>query len=176
MRNPVKETIDAIKATLTSTRSRFVFILLTVLAFTAFVFIPILLIPGNDLRFYLTILRPLDYAAYAALAVTIASIIMMQVYVFQKSRGSRKRFASVAQGGVGAYSAMLGGLLATAACSSCIAGLLGFLGVGGVLFVAQNNVAIAGIALVISLFSLFMSSRKVNGHCQRCATIRSNQN
>lgn len=171
MRNPAKETIDALKIVLLSKKSRKWFALLAFFAFITFILIPIFTIPENDLRFYLTILRPIDYAIYAFLSLVIAAVIMMQVYLFKQSRDNKKRLASTVQGGVGAYSAMLGGLLATAACSSCIAGLLGFLGVGSVLFVAQNNVAVAGVALLISLFSLYMSSRKVNGYCKRCETV-----
>lgn len=171
MRNPVKEITDALKIVLVSRQSRKHFFVLTLVAFVTFILIPIFTIPGNDLRFYLTILRPIDYAIYAMLSFVIASVIMLQVYLFKQSRDNKRRLASTVSGGVGTYSAVLGGLLATAACSSCIAGLLGFLGAGSVLFIAQNNLAVAGVALLISMFSLYLSSRKVNGDCQSCASM-----
>lgn len=156
---------------LVSRKSRKHFFVLTLAAFFTFIVIPVFTIPGNDLRFYLTILRPIDYAIYALLSLVIAAVIMMQVYLFKQFRDYKKRLASTVSGGVGTYSAVIGGLLATAACSSCIAGLLGFLGAGSVLFIAQNNVVVAVVALFISIFSLYMSSRKVNGHCQSCETV-----
>lgn len=171
MRNPVKETINALRVVLVSKQSRKHFTFLTLAAFITFILIPVFTIPGNDLRFYLTILRPIDYTIYALLSLVIAAVIMTQVYLFKQSSDHKKRLASTVSGGVGTSSAVLGGLLATAACSSCIAGLLGFLGAGSVLFIAQNNVAVAVVALFISIFSLYMSSRKVNGHCRSCETV-----
>lgn len=171
MRNPFKEIIDALRTVLVSRQNRKRFFLLTLAAFVVFILIPVFTIPGNDLRFYLTVLRPIDFAIYALLALAIAALILMQVYLFKQSHDKKKRLASAVQGGVGTYSAILGGLLATAACTSCIAGLLGFLGAGSVLFIAQNNMTVAVVALLISIFSLYMSSRKINGHCKSCETI-----
>ena len=72
----------------------------------------------------------------------------------------------MAQGGGGVFAALFGGLLATAACSSCIAAILGFLGAGTVFFVLRNQPWVVAIAILIFLISIYFTAKKVMGECK----------
>ena len=83
----------------------------------------------------------------------------------------KERMKTVGEGGAGVYAAIMGGLLATAACSSCFAALLGFLGAGSVLFVAKYNLYVGAAAILLMSISLFFAARRVNGECKTCDKI-----
>lgn len=141
---------------------------LTVLLFAAYVFLPVWLTPGNDLSFQLSILLPRDYALFAALSGVTALLILMQIYVQIRVRKSRAALTAVGSSGVSLGSAIFGGLLATAACTSCIAALVGFLGAGSVFFVLEHQTPIVAGALVLVAIGLIYSARRVMGYCESC--------
>ncbi|MCC6348784.1 MAG: TlpA family protein disulfide reductase [Candidatus Eisenbacteria bacterium] len=105
------------------------FLPLAHLIYGAYVSLPVWLIPGNYLRFQLQLLRAQDHVLFVVLGLATALLVLKQVFLFRRTRGTA-RITAVGRGGVGVWSVVFGGLLATAACSSCIAVFLGFLGAG----------------------------------------------
>ena len=168
MNNPLKELITASKEVLKTNRSKSVFVYLTLIIFLVFAFLPAFLIPGNDLRFQASLLRTRDFLTIIPISAATALMIQMQIYLFKKTKTMQARAKVIGSGGVGTYSAVFGGLLATAACSSCIAAFFGFLGAGSVLFIVSNNVWFIVGALTLMLGSLHLASVRVNGHCAVC--------
>jgi len=175
MRNPLHGIIAGIRTVLGSARYRLWFSALTILLVAAYIFLPVWLTPGNTLAFQLSLFTARDYLLFLFLSASTALLILMQVFVFVRSR--KGRAGAVGQGGVGVASALFAGLLATAACSSCIAAVIGFLGAGSVFFVIGHQwyFVYGGIALV--LVGLYFSARRVAGYCEDCevSTIPSNQ-
>jgi hypothetical protein len=169
MKNPFREVISAYRELMKLRGYRRALPVLTAIIFVIFLVAPVYLIPGNDLRFHIgTVLKPSQYVLYAALSLATSLLVLMQAFLFNRSRTTKERMKSVGRGGGGAVAAIMGGLLATAACSSCIAGLLGFLGTGTVLFAAKYNVYVGGAALLLMFVSLFITARRVNGSCNAC--------
>ncbi len=166
--NALTEVSSAYREIMKSSSYRRAMPLVTLAVFAAFILLPAWLIPFNTVAFQFQILRGSDYVVYAALSAATASLLLMQVFLFRKSRDAKERVRSLGQGGLGAYSAILGGLMATAACSSCIAGLFGFLGVGAVFFVGKNIRLLTVLALALMLVSLYFTARRVNGTCKPC--------
>lgn len=135
----------------------------------AYVFIPVWRIPGNSLSFRLSLFRPRDYFLFLLLSATTSLLVLMQAYLFLNSK--RDRVLAVGQGSVGALSALFGGLLATAGCSSCIAVLIGFLGSGGVFFVIENQPYVVAGAIALVLLGLYFSARRVLEYCKDCVDL-----
>lgn len=168
MSNPFKEILEATREVLKEKKNVRRFILFSLAFFAAYVILPVFLIPGNDIAFQISLLRSRDFALFALLSLTTGLLAVMQLYIFVRMRDAKKKAVALGQGGAGLYSAVVGGLLATAACSSCVAGLLGFLGAGSVFFIIENSIFVTSIAFAIVALSLYLTSRSVNKNCETC--------
>lgn len=147
---------------------------LTAVLFASYVLLPVWLTPGNTLSFQLGLLRLRDYALFAALSLLTALLLLLQAYLFAHRR--TQRVSALGKGAGGLFSALFAGMLATAACSSCIAAVIGFLGAGSVFFVIGHTAYFVwgGIALV--LLGLYASARRIEGYCKDCDALASEKN
>lgn len=166
MKNPITTIYFATAKVLEKKNYKIWFFALTAIFIAAYILLPVWLTPGNTLSFQISLLRPRDYILFLILSAVTALLILMQAFLFLRSK--KGRAGAVGQGGVGTFSALFGGLLATAACSSCIAALLGFLGAGSIFFILQNQPYIVAIAIALVLVGLYFSARRVRGYCESC--------
>lgn len=166
MENPFLVIFSAIKEVLATKVWRFWFIVLSIIFIAGYIFVPVWLTPGNSLKFQLSLLKPRDYILFLMLGSSASLLVLMQVFLFLRRRAGG--VSAAAQGGVGAFSAFFGGLLATAACSSCIAAILGFLGAGSIFFILENQPYVVAGAITLVVIGLYFSSRKVIGACKDC--------
>lgn len=146
---------------------RWAFVLLALLFYLLYLVLPVLLIPGNYLGLQLQILRLSDHVQFVFLAVVTALLILMQVYLLRRTRRAEQA-AAVGRGGVGVWSAIFGGLLASAACSSCIAAILGFLGAGSVFFIVDHRSYFVASSFAVVVVALLLTARRIQGYCERC--------
>lgn len=165
MKNIIATIIFASKTVLEKRSYKLWFAVLTVIIIFAYILIPVWLTPGNTLSFQLSLLKTKDYVLFFILSSVTALLLLMQVFLL---RSKKKRAETMGQGGVGIFSALFGGLLATAACSSCIAAILGFLGAGSVFFVLENQPYIVLGAIILVAVSLYFSARRIQGYCNDC--------
>lgn len=169
MKNPVAIIFAASKAVLSQSIAYWLwFGVFVVLALVLFVLVPVWSVPGNDIAFQLSLFNLGNWILFALLAVLIALLLTMQVFVFRRAKSNAikaKGVGNVAGGAVGAYTGILGGVFATAACSWCVAAVFGFLGTGAVLFIAQNRLWAVLVAVGIMLISLYFASKKVVDDC-----------
>ena len=163
--NPLSTIYTASKTVLGENNFKLWFVILTLIFVFAYIFIPVWLTPGNTLAFQMSLFKTKDYVLFFILSTVTALLLLMQVFLFQSKKHRTK---AVSQGGVGIFSALFGGLLATAACSSCIAAILGFLGAGSIFFVLENQPYIVLGAIVLVVASLYFSARRVLGYCSEC--------
>lgn len=147
-------------------------VLLPPLWFAIFIFIPVLTIPGNDLQFQLSIFLKRDYVLMAVLAILVTIFLILQIELFRQHRGIREKFTVLAKSGAGGSAAVLAAIVGTAACASCVAVLIGFLGTGTVLAVIQYRWYIFALAILIMLFSIFLTIRHLSGSCPACEQAR----
>lgn len=166
MKNPITTIYFASGQVLESRNYKLWFLGLTAIFIAAYIVFPVWLTPGNTLSFQLSLLRPSDYVLFVLLSAVTALLVLMQAFLFLRSK--KGRAGAVGQGGVGAFSALFGGLLATAACSTCIAAILGFLGAGSVFFVLENQPYFVYGAIALVLLGLYFSARRVQGYCEDC--------
>ncbi len=142
-------------------------ILISVL-FLFFVLIQVWTIPGNNLILQLSVFRMRDYALTAILSFLVSLFLVMQAFIFRNAYNTKAKLATAGSGGVGGFMGVAAAVLGTATCTTCIAALFGFLGFGGVVFLFNNRWPLVTFGIVIILFSLYFSSRKVNGVCDSC--------
>lgn len=144
------------------------FVIGTVSIFLAYMFIPVWTTPGNSIEFQLSLLRIQDYILFFALSVVTALLTTMQIFLFVKNKKAKSRLETVGQSSVSFSSAIFGGLLATAACSSCIAAILGFMGAGTVFFVLDYQMYFVSAAFILVAVAIYYTARRVNGYCKDC--------
>jgi len=163
--NPLLTIYCALKTVLTKKSYKLWFVIFTLIFVFSYIFLPVWLTPGNSLLFQLSIFKIKDYILFVVLSTVTALLLLMQIFLFQSKK---QRVQTVGQGGVGIFSAIFAGLLATAACSSCIVAVLGFLGAGSVFFVLENQPYVVFVAIVLVIISLYFSSKRVLGYCKDC--------
>lgn len=156
----------------------FIFLSFALFFFALFVFIPVATTPGNTLVFQLSIFRVQDYFLMILLALLVGLNFSMNIYAWRKSKRfdyvQRKQSANISQSAASGAAAGFGGVFAsivgTATCASCLAFLFGIvgLGIGSVAFVLKYQTFFLLGAIVLVLFSLYFTARKVNRHCASC--------
>lgn len=161
----LKTLIPAARKALATPQRIVSFLLIAVLVFVLYLFLPVVLIPGNSVELQLSITRGQDYILFTVLSLTNALLIMMHIYLFSKKNGKLSGFA---QGSTGVASGLFGGLLATAACSSCIASIIGFLGSGSVFFVVENRTPISLASFALLAGAIIFTAKRIDGSCREC--------
>jgi len=166
--NLMKQTLLAIKTILSEKRYLLSFLALVPLIFPFFVYIPVRSIPGNSLKFQLSIFSQRDYILTALFSILASIFLIMQVFVLRNKSTSRTVLASIGSGGIGGYVATIGAIFGTAACASCLFAIVGFLGASTVFTLLKYQWYVVSSAIVILLISIYFLSKKVNGICESC--------
>lgn len=143
-------------------------LILVPLVFMLFVLLPIWTIPGNNLEFQLKIFTANHYILMIMLSILVSLFVVMQAFIFRNVLSARSKLASVGSGGLGGYVGVFAAVLGTATCASCLVALFGFLGIGSIIFLLNNQLYVVSMAIILLLISLYFSARKVNGVCKRC--------
>jgi len=164
MNNPIKTMYESSKNVLDSKGNFRIFLISTTLFLAVFIFLPVILIPGNSLIFQLGIFTFWNYVLMILLAGLIGLMISMQVYIYKIKKSVR----GSGKGVIGGFSGFVAGIFGTAACSSCVAAIFGFLGLGTVFFLIKYQWYVVGISLALVLLSIFMSSLSIEKNCEVC--------
>lgn len=146
------------------------FVLIAMVFFGLFIYIPVVTIPGNDIAFQLSIYSRKDYALMVLLAILVGLNFPLQIYSFKKQKEQQGLLKSAGQVSVSGISGVFGAVVGTAACASCLAfffGLIG-LGAGSVYFVLKNQLYFLIAAIIVMLISLYFTARKINSICDIC--------
>lgn len=160
----------AIKKVLRERNYFLIFAVATIIFLGFFILVPLVTIPGNNLKFQLGIFRSKDYLLMIFLAVLAGLNISLQVYSLKMGRGERKLTQSALERTSSGIFTIFGAVAGTAACASCLASLFGLigLGTGSVFFVLKNQPYFLFGAIALMLISLFFAARKVNVICNSC--------
>jgi len=129
-------------------------------------------IPGNDIRFQLSILRASDSVLLFVLSLLVGFQAAVQVHAFRTRRSvpTLRMIAHTATPGTaGLFAAAVG----TAACASCLASLFGVvgLGLGSTLFVLEYRFWFLAGAVAVVLVSLYVSLRRLESPCRACVPL-----
>jgi|GEM_PF-1193079 len=165
-KNPLSILFLATKKLLHKTLYKVWFIVITLSVFAFYILTAILLIPNNNASFQFSLWHSPDYLLLLFLSASTSLLILAQVFL--SSRARQTRITTLGQCSLGIFSALWGGLLATAACPSCIIAFLGFLGAGSTLFILENRSYVATAAVSLTLVGLYYNARKILGICETC--------
>lgn len=144
------------------------FVVLSVLTFLLFIWIPVRLTPGNDFFFQLSIMRGRDFFLFGLLSTLNALLMIMQWHLYRARKDMKASIATASASGAGGLSAVFASMLGTASCSACVAGILGFLGTGSVLFFLKYSMQISAVATMIVLLAVWFAARRIAEGCQSC--------
>ncbi|PIQ75831.1 hypothetical protein COU78_00475 [Candidatus Peregrinibacteria bacterium CG10_big_fil_rev_8_21_14_0_10_49_24] len=156
--------INGIGQALRSTRRKFLFLGLTLLMFLILFSTPILTIQGNSLAFQLSITRGTDVAILLLLSSLLSLVIILQLERRRCGKACHTNTASmVGMGSTGVVGTAFAGLLATAACSSCIVGVLGFIGIGSAVAFALLDYRwyIVWAIIVLSVLFIMLTAKSI---------------
>lgn len=151
----------------------FIFLSFALFFFALFVFIPVATAPGNTLAFQLSALsffRAQDYFLMIFFALLAGLNFSMNIYAWRKQKQTANIYKSVASGATVGFGGIFAAIVGTATCVSCLAYLFGImgLGIGSVVFILKYRTFFLLGAIVLILFSLYLTARKVNKACNSC--------
>ena len=144
------------------------FLLLTSVFFWLLIYIPVWRIPGNDLRFQLSILSDYDFGLLGTLSAFTSLSLVMNWYLLIRQFRANTGLIAVGQMSLGGLAGITASIFGTVSCAACVASLFGFLGFSGVLFLLQYRQAMTIGAIVLLVVSLYFTSQKVLGVCEIC--------
>lgn len=143
------------------------FVLLSFLTSWVFIYVPVRKVPGNTLAFQVSLFSFGDWVLLVLLSILTSLTFLMNIFIVARSVKVGLNTSSLGRGGVGAVFGILGSIFGpTASCASCVGSIFGFLGVGGVLFLLKYRQVIVFLSVVIMLFTLYHSSKRVLGICR----------
>jgi len=164
MKNPIKLIYNSARETLRKKKYIWLFVIITTFLLSLYILIPVFSISGNSLLFQLSIFTFKDYVVLIPLSLLVSLMITMQIYSYKK----RKSMKEIGKGVVGGYSGIVAGVFGTASCSSCVAAIFGFLGIGSVLFLIKYQWYVVGISAAIIILSLYLTSSSIEKNCEAC--------
>jgi len=130
-----------------------------------FILLPTYLTPGNTLKFQLTeVFTFWNYIMMILISALLGLMISMQMYTHKL----KKSMKNTGKGVVGGFSGLVAGVFGTAACSSCVAAIFGFLGLGTVFFLIKYQPFIVGGSLLLVLISIYLTSVGIEKNCEVC--------
>lgn len=167
MKPALVTTTRAIQHSLRGAGHKALFVGVALAMFFLYAYIPVLLIPGNDLAFQFSLLSSQDYALLVFLSLLNSLFITMQVYAVCRTRSV---VSGVGKGIGGSAGALFAGIAGTAFCVSCLAPLFALFGIGfsGVIFTLQYRFYFVGVVVIFMLVAIYLTSRKIVGACEDC--------
>lgn len=157
---------DAITVSLASVGRRMAFVACTLAIFALIILVPVWTTPGNDVLFQLSLMSWWQMVLVVALSLGNALVLLLQWHLFRLRRSVRTRDVLTQTG------LLASAVLATLACVACYSSLLAVFGLAGVLFVGKYHMGIVVVAVVLTVWALHHTARRVTGACTRCNDFR----
>ncbi|MFQ5531776.1 MAG: hypothetical protein ACE5ES_04135 [Candidatus Nanoarchaeia archaeon] len=162
MKNPTNIILKASKRVLDE-RKYVKILFVSMFVFLAiFILLPVIFTPGNTIAFQLTeVFTYWNYVLMIFLSFSIGLMISMQVYSYNLKKSAK----DTGRGVVGGFSGFVAGIFGTAACSSCVAAIFGFLGLGTVFFLVEYQWYIVGGSVLLVFISIYLTSLGIEKKC-----------
>lgn len=159
----VTSILTGIRQVLQMPRRKWWFLVVTLIAFVVLFSIPVFSIPANSYAFQLSITRWTDVALLLAISIMLSLVVILQLEWQQSCDACESKVSTTVKGGSTVFAAFAGGLFATAACSSCVVGILGLIGIGTSVAFALLDYRwyIVWTALLITATFVALTARKI---------------
>ncbi len=129
--------------------------------------IPAFIVPGNDLLYQMSLLSFYDHLSVITLSILISYLIVMHIHAHK----IRKRYTSLYHKSR-EYSSLLtsffAGMLSSFGCVSCFLSTLAFFPTAVFFFLYTYKVYVYVLSLLLLLVSIYYTSLKVLGKCNKC--------
>lgn len=147
------------------------FIVLICFFASIFYLIPVILIPGNDISFQVKLFGVSDYALIVLLAFVESLLLVLLWYTTKHSHSIQGKVAAFGHGAGSIFGGVLASLFGMKLCPMCLVFIFGILGIGyGTLpLFLEYRAWIFGSAVIIVVFLLYFTARKVTSTCGQCA-------
>lgn len=142
------------------------FIFSSLVLFALFGFVPVLVTPDSTIALQLQIYSALHYVMLSILATLTALMFTMKVYIFKANKKASVSAAGVTA--VGSSAGLVGVVVGTASCPTCLFAVFGFLGFGAILTILKYQLYIFGGAILLMLISIHYTAKAVVGKCETC--------
>ena len=164
--NQIQIVLLAVKSTFEEKKIFALFTILATLALWFFIYIPVKKVPGNTFAFQISIFTLNDWFLLITLSTLTALTLSMNIFLIKNDLKNIASPSNMGRGGIGVMSGILGSIFGpTATCASCVGTIFGFLGVGGVFFLLKYRQTIIALSILIMLFTLYYTSKRVLGIC-----------
>ncbi|OGK21391.1 hypothetical protein A3C23_01220 [Candidatus Roizmanbacteria bacterium RIFCSPHIGHO2_02_FULL_37_13b] len=141
-------------------------IILTLILLYIIISIPVMVVPGNDIKFQLSIMPKVDLLIIILISLVTATSLMFNLYLLKQSDNNHSdTFGTMTTSGLAGITSSFFG---TVTCLACATTILGILGVGTVAFIYQYRPILATVSLAILMMSLHLTSKKVLNLCDSC--------
>ncbi len=170
--NKIKDIVQSLRLVFKAKRYLAILIISSIIMFVISLLIPVLTIPGNTFGFQISLLNFWSIILITLFSILFGLSIGMNVYYFSSNK---VKTASMARKGAGnTFIAMIGAMFSGPLCGSCIATILGLLGIGGAatlsitsfLFSYRTEILILSSLLLIT--SIYFTGRRINKTCDNC--------
>lgn len=145
-----------------------IFLLAATLSYLVFLYLPVITVPGNDLKFQLAQLKTKDWLLFLLLSLLVAVSFVLQIALWRKKRSLKRAAGGAGILGIGGFSGVTASVFSAATCATCVTALFGFLGIGAVFTLIEYRLPISIGAIVILLLSIGLSFRQLNRICNSC--------
>ncbi len=148
---------------------RYVFAVCAFGFFLLMFLLPVAITPGNDVPFQAKIFTWQNYLTLAGISILAGLSVTLQIRVWREKRAAQIQSAgTTALSGAGVLSGLVSSIFASATCATCVGALFGFLGFGGVLFLLTYRWYFLSGAIILLVFSIYFSARRINRGCEIC--------
>ncbi len=161
---------EATKAVLKQKRYVVGLLVVALIVFWLFVYIPVISIPGNDFGYQLSIMPKRDYVVLITLSLLTGLAVMFNLYIL--SNHGKHRIIQVGHLTFSGLMGLVTSFFGTLTCLSCAATVLGFFGLGTVIFFGTYRFYIASFAFVLMAISLYFTALKVLNLCEECNNLQ----
>lgn len=157
----------AIGRVLNSKNYIFLFLFFSIVIMFTYIFIPVFVVPGNDLKFFLQITPWWGFLIFILLGISVGLLITMQIYIFKNLRKISVR--GTTGGIIAGFSSVISGVFSSATCASCVSTLFSFLlPTAFILKTLYYRWYISFGGFLLILVSLFLTSKRINKECKSC--------
>jgi len=141
-------------------------IFIALVVFALFVYIPVRIIPGNDIAFQLSIMPAKDYVIFTIISLLTALLFMFNIYIFRQRQSINVHdVGNVTFSGVsGIVASLLGGIT----CVACSSTVISFIGVGTIAVLFKYKLLITLITLLTMTVALYYNARRILYLCNEC--------
>jgi len=144
----------------------YLFLFLTIIiTFFILIAIPVIVTPGNDIFYQISIMPAVDLITLVSLSIIAGISFVFNLYIFQQKKHESKQVGNAI---ITFFSTLLSSFFGTVTCIACAATIGGFLGLTTVTFIVKNRIPFALLSIFLLFTSVYFTAQRVLHTCKQC--------